>query len=637
MNLPGEITGPGYTKKTIEADPLKTMSADAINAKISLDGLRISSDNYNQSATLTDAINQANASSFKLLSAEIDKDIKAIIGYTALQDKFKENIPDFEERSIKLAEKDETAMRKSAEANKEFYNDLFQNADEFKSKLLASADKNYKNEQDILAKFTSGNVSLYESELKGISDTYTKMYLIAKKSGLDTREIERWKANEIRKIDRELWDDRIETAQRGYETVINTIKASIDILYQKPELGNIYGIADNLESIRQQYSNMYSDLSSDYTDFIAKSKESGISLVDAQKIWTDQQTGISKAQKEEELKIIKEFQKSQLSEMDRQKIDINDNYKALEQLYKEYSYDTVGLEKDRQKALRDLEVQGFKDSLDKLSGYVNNVKDILGGLKSAWEVIIDVYDRFIKKSNESPNTAGMGNISNYIPSAGNENNQGGGIGVPGITGSGLTNMQQAGAGVGGVTGAFMGGVGIGETEWSQKHDLVGGLVSAAQGAVTGAVVGSVIPVVGTAIGAGVGALIGALGNWFGRNESANARNEANKDNPYYIPTGIDWNSANGKKYRLARLDAYYQSGQITYEQYIAGYQRIFGTNPADPRVSSDNTTTASANQAPSQSLTINLAPNRNMMTDMVDEIELIARKKGYRVSKQGYA
>jgi hypothetical protein len=609
MNLPGEITGPGYTKKTIEADPLKTMSADAINAKISLDGLRISSDNYNQSATLTDAINQANASSLNIVNENLKKLEGTFTEFNS--EKYWDDATKAQinyNRSLAEARKVIDPFGYALEQLKTKWDALINDAEKLGQDTMPLVSAKTQEINDLFDK-QSASVSNVVSDYDDLIDDTNKLF----------------GNKELPKKWFDVVNEGLANIDNGFNIASNTVSAFFDILYQKPELGNIYGIADDLESIKKQITDTTMQNTKDletaqknYDDTITEAEKArqnalnqakddynkslhstlteqliaGQTLREAQQKTNkeyqdaiekadqqyantktqlnDQMTGKTKDQKDAELQIIKDFQKSQLSEMDRQKIDINDNYKALEQLYKEYSYDTVGLEKDRQKALRDLEVQGFKDSLDKLSGYVNNVKDILGGLKSAWNVAIDLYKKFIQTTSQTP----LSDLqSEYVVG-------GGGIGVP------ETSNAEPGKG---------------ETNWG-------------------------------AVASGIGIYYEIYQGYKGIKASQKEFKETEKQvNDLY------------KQGRISLQEAI--SMMLNYEKSTGNergakiYENILSSMPKNTEITSgaSSTTTASANQAPSQSLTINLAPNRNMMTDMVDEIELIARKKGYRVSKQGYA
>jgi hypothetical protein len=165
------------------------------------------------------------------------------------------------------------------------------------------------------------------------------------------------------------------------------------------------------------------------------------------KAFNDEKTKLAEKQKEEELQIIKDFQKSQLSDMDREKLEINENYDSLKEIYKKYGYDTVELEKDRQKQLKNLEIQGYKDSLNRISDYVSDVKTLWDGLIDTWEIGIDVYNRFIKSQGQTPALPN-------IPTTGTAASAGVGIGTAG--GAGLSTLGQISLGVGTLYGLYKG-------------------------------------------------------------------------------------------------------------------------------------------------------------------------------------
>jgi hypothetical protein len=122
-----------------------------------------------------------------------------------------------------------------------------------------------------------------------------------------------------------------------------------------------------------------------------------------------------KGSKDAELKIIADFQKSKLSALDQEKIDVNDNYTELKKLYEKYGYDTVQLEKDRQKALKDIKVQGYVDDLDKLSGWVTDTKTILSGVKDAWDTLKWAKEKYDQLTVKKPTTDYSGGATSSIP------------------------------------------------------------------------------------------------------------------------------------------------------------------------------------------------------------------------------
>jgi hypothetical protein len=313
-----------------------------------------------------------------------------------------------------------------------------------------------------------------------------------------------------------------------------------------------------------------------------------------------------KDSKDAELKIIAEFQKSKLSALDQEKIDVNDNYTELKKLYEKYGYDTVQLEKDRQKALKDIKYQGYVDDLDKLSGWVTDTKTILSGVKDAWDSIKWAKEKYDQLTVKKPTVTGGG--------------------TGGVTGGGTSALGGIGAAVAIGTGEYYIGKEIAKSSkaLSAYEENKGGLKT---------ITNILQPTVGWGIRQGA-------------HEQRMALSERDATN---LPMGLDMNSSAGKQARTRRLDAYYQMGTYDDASYREAYKRIWGYYPANlPYVNRENqigvaTMTAEtnrgtpattiANQAPSANLNINfnLAPSQQQIDGLTRDVELSARKQGFRV------
>jgi len=221
------------------------------------------------------------------------------------------------------------------------------------------------------------------------------------------------------------WDDMkdgVNSLESRFYSLTNGINSLFSILQGDPIRGDYGGISDYANEMQKEYD----DLISGQRDFVQQQLDSGKTLEEANQAFYDEKTKMADKQKEAEMEIIKDFQFSQLSLADQQAIKIEGNYDTLKDIYKKYGMDVTGLERDKQKALRDLEIQGYADSLGRIADYVQDAKTIWDGLISTWEVGIDVYNRFIKKQGETPD---LSQISTGTGGGGG----GGGTDVSGIS------------------------------------------------------------------------------------------------------------------------------------------------------------------------------------------------------------
>lgn len=264
--------------------------------------------------------------------------------------------------------------------------------DELNAKLEDGivTNEEYAESVERINKAKSGGIAKMDAEISKLS----------KEIAGNWKDIGGW----INKADKEqipFWthmDSGINNAVWGFNNLSNSIQ-TIFSLFQSNVMGDYGGITEYIGDYQQEYD----DFIANQKEFIQAELDSGKTIEEANKAFADEKTKIAEKQKEAELQIIKDFKKSQLSDFDRQKLDINENYETLTQIYKKYGIDTTGLERDRQKQLRNLEIQGYADSLGRIADYVNDAKTLWDGLVSTWELGIDIYDRFIKKQGETPN------------------------------------------------------------------------------------------------------------------------------------------------------------------------------------------------------------------------------------------
>jgi hypothetical protein len=346
----------------------------------------------------------------------------------------------------------------------------------------------------------------------------------------------------------------------------------------------------------------------------------------------EQQVKDTQAQKDAELKIIKDYQKSRLSELTQEKNAVKDNYKELTALYKKYGMDTEQLTKDKNKALKDLEIQGYTSSLDKLSNYVRDARDIWDGLTSTWDTVVKTWDFVITKLSKTPDTTGMGNISNYINTA----SQGGNVGIPNVPKIGVGGTAAGAKAIGSkIAGPLMvASVGIAWYKDYQTGKKLDDAKLKSQKEYSATLQDLVKTTELTAEQANFLFIQYQHENdKFKKGMIVNEKYMTYQEIQDYIDSILE-KSPIRDTLKLARdnrntIEALQIKG---FEEY-QGYQRsrIKGMGYAESAAQAIPVQTG--NQAPSANLNINfnLAPNQQQIDGLTRDVELSARKQGFRV------
>jgi tape measure domain-containing protein len=320
------------------------------------------------------------------------------------------------------------------------------------------------------------------------------------------------------------------------------------------------------------------------------------SMVEAEKDYAKQKATIEadrvkseKDSKDAELKIIADFQKSKLSALDQEKIDVNDNYTELKKLYEKYGYDTVQLEKDRQQALKDIKYQGYVDDLDKLSGWVTDTKTILSGVKDAWDGLKWAKEKYDQLTVKKPTVTG--------------GVTGGGTGIPNLP---TDNKSSIGGGTGQVA-QYLPLVGVG-IKWTDDYQTGKALDAAKLKASTEY----------------ADSLRGLVKNNQLTAEKANYQfieYQHEKDKSFKKGMII-----NGKYMTYQEIEDY-----LAYtKEKFPSITQAGGYVPTTSGAIRGTSVTQTANQAPSANLNINfnLAPSQQQLDGLSRDVILSARKQG---------